>query len=227
MIRANICLPNVQLLNIIKQDQYIRGLLLLLLCFFSAKMLQILFIYIPVRTDAGFLQLKQDYIHITAFRVAFFTHLFTSVLVLIAGFTQFSKKILRTRPTLHRTLGYVYVINILLVTGPAAFLMSFYANGGLSSQIAFCLLSVLWIGFTGIALLKAVQKNFKAHQNFMIRSFALTLSAITLRIWKLVFVYTSDLKPMDRYRVIAWLGFVLNLLVAEYIIYTRRRKQGL
>ena len=200
---------------------------LILLAFFSFLMLRIIFIYIPVKNDAGFLQLKQEYIHITEWRVAFFTHVFTSMLVLIAGFTQFSKKFLKQQPMLHRTVGYVYVINILMVTGPSGLLMSFYANGGISSQTAFVILSVLWIGFTATALYKAIKKDFKAHRIFMIRSFALTLSAITLRCWKVLLVNFTDIQPMDRYRIIAWLGWTLNLIIAEWLIYKyfNRKKQ--
>src|SRR6202007_3159636 len=117
----------------------------------SFLMLRIIFIYIPVQTDAGFLQLKQSYINITSWRIAFFVHVFTSMFALIAGFTQFSKKILRNNPRLHRAFGYCYVIDILMVTGPAGLLMSFYANGGLSSRVAFVILSVLWISTTSIA----------------------------------------------------------------------------
>ncbi len=178
-----------------------------------------MFIYIPIKNDVGFLQLKQDYIHITEWRIAFFTHVFTSILVLLAGFTQFSKTALKLYPRLHRVLGYVYVINILVVTGPAGLLMSFYANGGLTSRIGFVLLAVLWLFFTGKALYEAINKRFLAHRIFMIRSFALTLSAITLRCWKVVLANFTDIPPMDRYRIIAWLGWVLNLLVAEWIIY--------
>ena len=200
---------------------------LILLAFFSFLMLRIIFIYIPVKNDAGFLQLKQEYIHITEWRVAFFTHVFTSILVLVAGFTQFSKKFLKQQPNLHRTVGYIYVINILMVTGPSGLLMSFYANGGVSSQTAFVLLSVLWMGFTAMALYKAIKKDFTAHRIFMIRSFALTLSAITLRCWKVLLVNFTDIQPMDRYRIIAWLGWTLNLIIAEWIIYKyfNRKKQ--
>ena len=200
---------------------------LILLAFFSFLMLRIIFIYIPVKNDAGFLQLKQEYIHITEWRVAFFTHVFTSILVLVAGFTQFSKKFLKQQPKLHRTVGYIYVINILMVTGPSGLLMSFYANGGVSSQTAFVLLSVFWMGFTAMALYKAIKKDFKAHRIFMIRSFALTLSAITLRCWKVLLVNFTDIQPMDRYRIIAWLGWTLNLIIAEWIIYKyiSRKKQ--
>jgi len=193
--------------------------LLALLAFFSFLMLRIILLYIPIQNDVAFLQLKQSYIHITEWRIAFFVHVFSSLLALLAGFTQFSKWLLKHKPRLHRTIGYSYVLNILMVTGPAGLLMSFYANGGITSRIAFVLLSVLWIGFTAIALYKAIKKDFKAHRIFMIRSYALTLSAITLRIWKVLLANYTDIPPMDRYRIIAWLGWVLNLLIAEWIIY--------
>lgn len=193
--------------------------LLLLLAFFSFLMLRIIWAYAPMNTDTAFLQLKQQYIHITEWRVAFFIHVFSSMLVLFAGFTQFSKTLLLRKPKLHRRLGYIYVIDILVVTGPAAFLMSFYANGGIGSRIGFIILSVLWIGFTSIALYYAWQRKFKQHRIFMIRSFAMTLSAVSLRIWKVVLANFTDIPPMDRYRIIAWAGWVINLLIAEYIIF--------
>lgn len=193
--------------------------LLFSLGYFSFLMLRIIWAYIPMEPDIAFLQLKQSYLHITEWRIAFYVHVFSSLFALLAGFTQFSKKLLKERPRLHRVMGYTYVINILMITGPAGLLMSFYANGGISSRIGFVLLSVLWIAFTAIALYKAVKKQFMAHRVFMIRSFALTLSAVSLRIWKVIIANFTEMAPMDRYRVIAWLGWVLNLLIAEWIIY--------
>ena len=174
--------------------------------------------YIPYNTDVGFLRIKQQYIGISHWRTAFFIHVYASIWALFAGFTQFSKRLLRNQPKLHRTLGYVYIIDVLLITGPAGFVMGFYANGGLWSRVAFVLLAVLWIYFTAMALIKAKQKSFKSHRNYMIRSYALTLSAITLRAWKYSITNTIALPPMDVYRVVAWLGWVGNLVVAEYLI---------
>ena len=117
----------------------------------------------------------------------------------------------------------MYVADVLFITGPAGLLMGFYANGGISSRIAFVLLAVLWIYFTAMALVKARQRDFTAHRNYMIRSYALTLSAITLRAWKYAITNTVELPPMDVYRVVAWVGWGLNLLVAEWMI---RRRSG-
>ena len=202
--------------------------LLTALAFFSFLMLRIIFLYIPVQTDIAFLQFKQSYINIREWRIAFFVHVFSSLFALLAGFTQFSKWVLKNKPKFHRAIGYSYVINVLMITGPAGLLMSFYANGGIGSRIAFILLSVLWISFTAMALYCALKRKFRAHRIFMIRSYALTLSAITLRIWKVLLANYTEIHPMDRYRIIAWLGWVLNLLVAELIIFyfikkTRRK----
>jgi hypothetical protein len=99
--------------------------------------------------------------------------------------------------------------------------MSVYANGGPTSKIAFGLLAIGWITFTAVALIKAKDGDFVAHRNFMIRSYALTLSALTLRAWKWSITNSVELPPMDVYRMVAWLGWVPNILIAELLI---RRK---
>jgi hypothetical protein len=192
--------------------------LLLTLAFFIWLMASITMAYIPYNTDVGFLRIKQQYIHIDQWRIAFFIHVYASIWVLFAGFTQFSKRIQRDRPRLHRTMGYIYVTDVLLITGPAGLLMGFYANGGITSRIAFVTLALLWIFCTAMALIKARQKDFKAHRQFMIRSYALTLSALTLRLWKYAITNSFELPPMDVYRSVAWLGWVPNIIIAEFLI---------
>ena len=193
-------------------------LLLLTLGFFTFLMARITVEYIPYDTDIGFLRIKQDYVDIDHWRIAFFVHVYASMWALLAGFTQFSSQIQSFYPRVHRALGYVYVTNVLLITGPASLLMSVYANGGPTSKIAFGLLAIGWIAFTAIALIKAKNGDFAAHRNFMIRSYALTLSALTLRAWKWGITNSVELPPMDVYRAVAWLGWVPNILVAELLI---------
>lgn len=191
---------------------------LLTLAFFTFLMARITAEYIPYDTDVGFLRIKQEYIDIDHWRVAFFVHVYASLWVLLAGFTQFSSQIQDFYPRLHRMFGYIYVADVLLITGPAGLLMGFYANGGITSRVAFVTLAVGWIAFTAIALVKARQGDFVAHRNFMIRSYALTLSALTLRAWKWGITNSVELPPMDVYRAVAWLGWVPNIIAAEVII---------
>jgi len=199
--------------------------ILLLLFYFFILMFRITIRYIPYNLDVGFLIIKQDYIHIKHWRYAFFIHVYTSLFVLLAGATQFSTYLLKKNKKLHRIFGYAYSINILFITGPAALIMSFYANGGITSKIAFVLLSFLWLYFTSVALIKAKNKDYKAHQRFMIRSYALTLSAITLRIWKFLIMNYLEIPPMDVYRIVAWLGWGLNIILAEWYILNQQKNE--
>lgn len=195
----------------------------LALGFLTLQMARISAAYIPYNTDVGFLRIKQDYIEIDHWRIAFFVHVYTSIWVLLAGFTQFSEKLRSKYPKSHRIIGYIYAADVLLITGPAGLLMGFYANGGLTSRVAFVTLACLWIFCTAMAVVKARNGDYVAHRDYMIRSYALTLSALTLRAWKWSINNAVELPPMDVYRVVAWLGFVPNLIFAEGLIWRYRR----
>jgi len=198
----------------------IGNLILLLLFGYSCiLMAEIIWQYRNFELDTSFLQIKQTEItEIFWYRFVFYAHVTFAILALPAGFTQFNSTILRTYPRLHRAFGYVYAGAILIVAAPSGFLIAMQANGGPVAQIAFTLLAIFWFYVTLQAVLKAKTGDFKAHKNFMIRSFALTCSALTLRYWKLVLVYFFHPYPMDLYQLVAWLGWIPNLLIAEWII---------
>ncbi|MQP28704.1 DUF2306 domain-containing protein [Sphingobacterium faecium] len=196
------------------------NLVLILLFAYSCMLMgEITWRYRNFELDASFLQIKQTEItEISWYKYAFYIHVIFAILALPAGFTQFNKTILKTFPGLHKTLGYLYVVVILFFAAPSGFLIGMKANGGLVAQVAFTLLAVSWFYYTLQAVLKAKNGDFKAHKNFMIRSFALTCSALTLRYWKVIVVYFFQPNPMDLYPLIAWLGWIPNLLIAEWII---------
>ncbi len=195
----------------------------LALAFFTMLMARITLGYWPMRRDAGFLQIKQQYLGIMHWEVAFWIHVFTSMLPLLAGLTQFAPSILKKWPAIHRSMGRVYVITVCFITGPASLIMACYANGGITSRLAFGTLALLWLGTTAMGWRTVLQRKWTEHREWMMRSYALTLSAITLRAWKYLIIYAFEPPPMDVYRVVAWLGFVPNLLIAEWLI--RRSRQ--
>ena len=92
------------------------------------------------------------------------------------------------------------------------------------SKISFIILALLWLLVTFLSFYYAKKLNFKAHQKFAIRSFALTLSAISLRLFKYIIVFLFHTPPMDTYRIVSWLGWVFNLIIAEIIIFYLFRK---
>jgi uncharacterized membrane protein len=186
-------------------------------------MLTMIIDYSSFRTDIHFLLQKQQYIDIPVWKISFYVHVFSSILALAAGFTQFSNYILKNYKHLHRTIGKIYVINILLINFPSGMVLAVYANGLLPTKIAFVTLDCLWFWFTFRAYIAIRKKKIKEHKEFMIRSYALTFSAITLRTWKIILSSVFNMDPLTLYMIDAWMGFVPNLLFAEWLI---RRKRG-
>lgn len=201
--------------------KYSSVLLYFLLAFFTYLMIRITLPYFSLDEKEGFLALKQSVISNKVWKTAFFMHVFTSCFLLLAGFTQFSPGILKNRKVLHRNMGKLYVFILLFVSGPAGFIMALYANGGIYSRTGFVILSLLWLTFTALAWYHVIKRDFVTHKKFMILSFSLTLSALTLRLWKYGIVWAFHPAPMDVYRIVAWLGWVPNLLLGLWIIRKR------
>ncbi|UPQ74540.1 DUF2306 domain-containing protein [Chryseobacterium nepalense] len=186
--------------------------------YFFWLMLKITLEYIPVRKEVSFLMIKQtevterpDYLYL------FYAHVYTSIFVLLSGFLAILRKDFGIK-NLHKNIGKTYIFLILVFAAPSGIYMGIFANGGIYSKISFVILGCLWWFTTFKAYQLARQKNFKEHQQWMWRSFALTLSAVTLRMWKVIIVYLLHPNPMDVYQIIAWLGWIPNLLFIEYLI---------
>ena len=196
---------------------------LALLAWLTLLMLQISLSYWPWTPDTGFLILKQNVVDLTLWRWAFMLHVATSSIALLAGFTQFWPWLRRAYPRWHRRFGYLYVVGVLGLAAPSGLVLAVYAAGGWSTQLCFVLLGLLWMLSTLLALRCALKKQWRAHHAWMIRSYALTLAALSLRTWKLVLYelapYWEWLTPRHIYQLEAWLGFLVNLLLAELLIY--------
>ena len=193
----------------------------LVMCVATFLMLRMIIGYASFDTHYEFLSQKQEYIHIKEWLYAFYIHVFTSLFTLIAGFTQFSSYILVYHKKLHKAMGRLYVYAVLLINFPTGFIMAIYASGLWPSKLAFIILDSLWFLFTCKAFITAKQGDFMAHKQYMIRSYALTFSAITLRTWRIIISALIVINPLQLYMIDAWMGFVPNLLLAEWII---RRK---
>lgn len=186
--------------------------------YFFWLMLNITLEYIPLSKEVSFLMIKQtevagrpEYLYF------FYTHVYMSIFVLLTGFLAILRRNFGIRD-FHRNAGKIYVFLILFLAAPSGIYMGIFANGGMYSKISFVILGCLWWFSTFKAYQLARQKKFKQHKQWMWRSFAFTISAITLRMWKVIIVYLFHSGPMDVYQIIAWLGWVPNILLIEYLI---------
>lgn len=186
--------------------------------YFFWLMLKITLEYIPFNPNVSFLMIKQTEVQDRPEYLSFFyTHVYTSIFVLFSGFLAILRKDFGIK-NFHRNIGKIYIFLILILAAPSGIYMGFFANGGYLSKISFVILGNLWWFSTYKAYQSARQKKFKEHKQWMWRSYALSLSALTLRIWKVIIVYLFHPNPMDVYQIIAWLGWIPNILLIEYLI---------
>ncbi len=194
-----------------------KSIIALAFIYFFGLMLKITLDYVPISSNVSFLMIKQTEVHSRPeYLPIFYIHVYSSIFALLAGFIAvFFDKNLKY---LHRFSGRIYVIVTLLLSSISGIYIGFFANGGWIAKLAFVLLGILWFYSTFRAYAEIRKRNIRQHRFWMWRSFALALSAITLRMWKVILVYLFHPNPMDVYQIIAWLGWVPNLLLVEYLI---------
>lgn len=148
--------------------------------------------------------------------IGIYFHIFPSLVALILGPFQFNEKFRTTKAHLHRSIGKVYLLCI-LVGGLSGLYMAQFSFGGTISHFGFALLAVLWI-FTGYkAYSSIIRKMVVAHYQWMVINFALTFAAVTLRIG-LGIGFGSGIPFEVFYPYLAWLCWVPNLFIALIII---------
>lgn len=142
-----------------------------------------------------------------------FLHVAGAVVALLVGSLQFLPGLRKGARRAHRWTGRVYVLGC-LVGGGAGLVLAPGSFAGPIATAGFGALAVLWIGFTLLGWRAAVQGRYVAHRRWMIRSWALTLAAVTLRIYlPLVQIFEAPFLPW--YQAISFLCWVPNLMVAE------------
>jgi uncharacterized membrane protein len=107
-------------------------------------------------------------------------HALPASLLLLIGPFQFATRLLAGRPGLHRALGYVYMVSV-VVAALAAIVAATFSVDGISVQVAFYLLSAAWLYtlFQGFRAIR--QGQIQLHRIWLIRNYALSFAAVALR----------------------------------------------
>ncbi|MGV6848002.1 MAG: DUF2306 domain-containing protein [Marinibacterium sp.] len=159
--------------------------------------------------------------HFDERRLAFLAHVGLAPVALALLPFQFWSRLRRQRPGLHRWLGRLYALAI-LVAGLGGLVLALNTRAGDVAGAGFGVLAVLWICVTATAVRHAMAGRIVVHRDWMIRSAALTMAAVTLRLY---LPGLAALAGFDTaYAIVAWAAWVPNLLVAEWRI--RRRWAG-
>ncbi|HEX5379409.1 MAG TPA: DUF2306 domain-containing protein [Phenylobacterium sp.] len=140
-------------------------------------------------------------------------HVAGAATALLLGPFQFLRALRQRHRAVHRWMGRTYVVGC-LAGGAGGFVMAFGTTAGPVATVGFALLAVCWIYANVQAWRLAVAGRFTEHRVWMIRSFAMTFAAVTLRIYAPLLPLTG-LSFRDAYIATAFLSWIPNLILAE------------
>jgi uncharacterized membrane protein len=147
-------------------------------------------------------------------------HVTGGVTALLVGPLQFVRRIRGRLPAVHRATGLAYIAAC-AIGAPAGFMLALGTTAGPIAASGFAVCALLWPAFTWLGWRAAVERRFADHREWMLRSYAITSTAITLRLM----LPASALLGFEfypAYRVIAWAAWLTNLALFE--IHIRRTR---
>ena len=143
-------------------------------------------------------------------------------MALALGPFQLSTRLRSRRLGLHRWLGRAYILSV-VVGGFSAIALATMSTGGVSAHVGFGLLGVLWVFTAVIAYQRIRVYDIADHRRWMIRSYSLAFAAVTLRIYLPLAVAVMRIPFDQAYPAIAWLCWVPNIIVADWVLLRRLR----
>lgn len=163
---------------------------------------------------------RPPFLHQSPAPLAVLLHFAGGGLALLIGPWQFLTGPRSRRRRLHQWMGRTYAVCVLVGIG-AGLVLAPFAQEGLVARIGFTLLALATLGTTARAVQLARRGAVSAHREWMIRSYALILAAVTLR-FQIPLAMISGASFAVAYPIIAWACWVPNAVVAEWWIRHRR-----
>ena len=165
---------------------------------------------------------------IAAYYPVLVAHIVFASIAMLAASVQIWTGLRQCYPIVHRWMGRVYVFGGVLPAAIAGLAIGAMSPFGPVVRASNMLLAVAWLACTITGFRMGRQRRLEEHRRWMIRSFVLTMSIVTNRVWAVVFVVvlspqlttTFNGNPLLLGQAVAglsaWLGWVIPLLVVEW-----------
>jgi uncharacterized membrane protein len=141
------------------------------------------------------------------------SHAMGGAVAAIIGPFQFLSFIRNRYRTVHVWLGRIYLISV-LAGGLAGLYFGLKSVGGDIAARGFTLLAIIWLSTGSLAYAAIRRRDVIAHRRWMIRNYALTFAAATLRV-ELFALLASGVAFAVAYKIVAWSSWVPNLAIVE------------
>ena len=188
--------------------------------FFSLLLIRNTIPYFSFSKDFDFIRERIVLFLSPVYSWSFYIHIFAGMFCIGSALLQFSTAIIKKRTAIHVWSGRIYVMVVLLLGAPTGLYMSFFAKGTFAERGLFMFMAISWFVFTVKGLTTILKKNVLAHKAWMMRSYAMAMTAVTFRVYYLV-LYMLDVELTKNYEISLWMSVVGNLLIAEWLIYRR------
>ncbi len=156
------------------------------------------------------------------YNACFYIHIAAGAICIGTALIQFSRYILKKSKAIHRISGKIYVAVVLFLGAPTGLYMSFFAKGSFWERSLFMFMAGWWFVTTLYGLTTIHKRNIVAHKVWMMRSYAMAMTAVTFRVYHIVF-YLLDWGHLENYELSLWISVIGNMLFAEWIIYRQSK----
>jgi uncharacterized membrane protein len=135
-------------------------------------------------------------------------HILAGVVALCSGPLQFSRRIRKGYPKLHRVLGRAYVISV-FIAAPLAIVLVNHRHDPRAKYffVANIVQASTWIITTAAAFITARNRQFQQHREWMVRSYAITFT----------FVGTRVLQPIPAWNHFSEVSFAVTVILITFI----------
>jgi uncharacterized membrane protein len=152
-------------------------------------------------------------------------HILPGLLFVVLAPLQFVQRIRMRWPAVHRWMGRILIAVSMVVGGSALAMSPQMAVGGVTETVATTLFGCFFLFATIRGFICIRRGNSRLHREWMIRAFATGMAVAAIRPIVGIFFATSrltHLTPHDFFGIAFWLGFTIQVILAElWIRYTR------
>ena len=156
------------------------------------------------------------------YNACFYIHIAAGSICILTALIQFSRYILKKSKAIHRISGKIYVMVVLVLGAPTGLYMAFFAKGSFWERSLFLFMAAWWFITTLYGLTTIQKRNIVAHKIWMMRSYAMAMTAVTFRVYHIAF-YLLGWGHLENYEISLWISVIGNMLLAEMIIYRQSR----
>jgi hypothetical protein len=179
--------------------------------------------YFSFSKEFSFIEERSLLFQSNLYNASFYLHIFAGAVCITTALIQFSRYILKKSKAIHRWSGKLYVFVVLFLGAPTGLYMSFFAKGSTWERLLFMFMAATWFVTTLYGLSTIRKKNVLAHTIWMMRSYSMAMTAVTFRIYHIVF-YLMDWDHLENYELSLWISVFGNMLFAEWLIYRKSKR---